>query len=193
MRLRRLNRLPPAMNLRRLLCVLTFVGLILAGLALSACGKEENSKNTTEGVPVVLGDLQYKVLFSRLLNPDDVEDREYLTDQPQLAPDQLWLGVFVQIINKNKDQDETIPSGWEVEDTQHNTYVPVPSDSPYALDFDVPVGAEDQVPALDSTPQVGPIGGSMVLFQISEEATTNRPLELTIPTDQGTATVRLDA
>ena len=181
------------MNLRRFFCVLTSVGLLLFSVGLAACGKEENSKDTSEGVPVELGDLQYKVLFSRFLNPDDVEDAEYLTGQPPPAPGQNYLGVFVQIINKNKDADEAIPSGWVVEDTQGNSFDPLPSESPYALVFDAQVGPEDQVPALDSTAQVGPIGGSMVLYSIPDSALANRPLELTIPTPDGSARVRLDA
>ncbi len=181
------------MTLRRHFCLLTSMGLLLLGVGLVGCGKEENSKDTVEGVPVQLGDLEYKVLFSRFLNPDDVEDHEYLVGQPAPGPDQIYLGVFVQIVNKSHSADETIPSGWVVTDTQRDSYSPLPSKSPYALAFDAPVGPEDQVPALDSTPQQGPIGGSMILFSIPNSATANRPLELTIPTDAGTATVKLDA
>jgi hypothetical protein len=181
------------MNLRRFFCVLTAVGLLLFSVGLTACGKEENSKDTSEGVPVVLGEMQYKVLFSRFLNPNDVEDAEYLVGQAAPGPDQNYLGVFVQIINKDKDADGTIPSGWVVEDTQGNSFDPLPSESPYALVFDASVGPEDQVPALDSTAQVGPIGGSMILFSIPDSATANRPLELTISTQDGSARVKLDA
>ena len=99
----------------------------------------------------------------------------------------------MQIVNKSHSADGTIPSGWVVTDTQRDSYSPLPSKSPYALAFDAPVGPEDQVPALDSTAQQGPIGGSMILFSIPNSATANRPLELTIPTDAGTATVKLDA
>jgi hypothetical protein len=182
------------MNLRRPFCLIFALALILLGIGLSACGKEENSLDTSEGVPVTLGDVQYKVVFSRTLNPYDVEDREYLVGQPKPGPNNFYLGVFVQIINKSKSADATIPSGWVITDTQDNSYYPVQhSDSPYALTFDYSIGPEDQVPALDSTAQSGPIGGSMILFKMSEVATTNRPLSLTIPTKDGTAMVKLDA
>ena len=176
---------------RRAFCMLC--ALLALSPALVACGASNDETDVSEGIPVELGDLQYNVLFSRYLNPNDVEDREYLLGQPPPGPEQLYLGVFVQIVNKNKDAPEQIPSGWVVNDTEDKTYSPLPSESPYALSLDTPVGAEDQVPALDSTPQVGPISGSMVLFAIPDSATDNRPLELTIPGPEGTATVRLDA
>ena len=181
------------MNSRRLLCLIFAAALMLLSIGVSACGKEENSTDTTEGVPVQLGDLQYKVLFSRFLNPNDVEDREYLVGQPAPGADSHYLGIFVQIINKNKDSEETIPSGWVITDTQDNHYFPVTSESPYALDLGGAIGPEDQVPALDSTPQVGPIGGSMILFELPDSANDNRPLEMEISTKDGTARVRLDA
>jgi len=181
------------MNPRRPLFLIAAVALLLLSIGVSACGKEENSKDTVEGVPVELGDMQYKVLFSRFLNPYDVEDREYLVGQPAPGADSHYLGVFVQIINKSKDTDGTIPSGWAINDTQDDRYFPVASKSPYALAFGDSVGPEDQVPALDSAAQVGPIGGSMILFEIPDSANNNRPLEMEIPTPDGTARVTLDA
>jgi hypothetical protein len=181
------------MTSRRPLFLIAAVALLLLSIGVSACGKEENSKDTVEGVPVELGEMQYKVLFSRFLNPYDVEDREYLVGQPAPGADSHYLGVFVQIINKSKDTDGTIPSGWVINDTQDDSYFPVTSKSRYALAFGDSVGPEDQVPALDSTAQVGPIGGSMILFEIPDSANNNRPLEMEIPTPDGTARVTLDA
>jgi hypothetical protein len=179
------------MNARRLLSLLLPLALLVAALALCACGASEG-KDVSEGQPVTLGDLQYNVLFSRFLNPDDTEDAEYLVGQPVPKPDQLYLGVFVEIKNENKDANATVPSGWTVTDTQNDNYYPLPSKSPYALHLGKPIGPEDQAPALDSTPQVGPIGGSMVLFSIPDAATENRPLTLLIPGPGGPAQVELD-
>jgi hypothetical protein len=179
------------MTARRLACLLSALLLLAAGLA--ACGETENKEELVEGEPVELGELQYNVLFSRFLNPHDVEDAEYLIGQPPPEPDQLYLGVFVEILNKNKESAESIPSGWVIHDTAGDSYSPLPSESPYALHFDSPIPAEDQVPALDSTPEVGPINGSLILFSIPDSATDNRPLELTIPGEDGPAKVELDA
>jgi hypothetical protein len=170
--------------------------LALAGLAfclaLASCGLEESKTDIREGEPVELGDLQYNVLFARYLNPDDVEDREYLIGQPAPQPDQLYLGVFVQVLNKSKESGQTIPPDWTLVDSEDKEYFPLPSESPYALRLGGRVGPEDQVPALDSTPEVGPIEGSMVLFVITDETTEYRPLELEIPGEDGPAIVELD-
>ena len=45
---------------------------------------------------------------------------------------------------------------------------------------------------LDSTPQQGPIEGSLVLFELPASASENRPLTLSIPGPEGPAKVTLD-
>jgi hypothetical protein len=180
------------MKARRLLRLLPALAVLALSAALAACNTSEDKQNLSEGETVQLGDLQYNVVFSRLLNPNDVEDHEYLVGQPAPKPDQLYLGIFVQILNKNKSSAVTVPSGWTITDTQHQNYYPLPSRSPYSLALGKPIPPEDQVPALDSTPQVGPIEGSLVLFSIPDSATEDRPLQLIIPGQGGSARVNLD-
>jgi hypothetical protein len=180
------------MKTRRLLRLLPALAVLALSAALVACNTSEDKRDLSEGQPVQLGDLQYNIVFSRFLNPNDVEDHEYLVGQPAPKPDQLYLGVFVQILNKNKNSPVTVPSGWTITDTEHNTYYPLPSRSPYALRLGAPIGPQDQAPALDSTPQVGPIEGSMVLFSIPDSATEVRPIRLIIPGEGGPAEVTLD-
>ena len=177
---------------RRILCLTTALAVLLLSLALAACGSSEEDKDVSEGIPVELGELQYNVLFSRILNPYDVEDREYLVGQAPPPADEVYFGVFVEVLNKDHESPQTIPSGWTITDTERNEFQPLPSESPYALRLGEAVGPEDQVPALDSSPQVGPIQGSMVLFLIPDDATEYRPLELTIPGEGGPAKVELD-
>jgi len=66
------------------------VALALASLAagVSACGYSSDSKSVVEGQTVSLGDLQYTVIFSRFLNPNDNEDAAYLVGQP--PPKKGW-------------------------------------------------------------------------------------------------------
>jgi hypothetical protein len=168
------------------------LAVLALSAALTACNTSEDKHNLREGEPVQLGDLQYNVVFSRFLNPYDIEDKGYLVGQPLPKPHQLYLAIFVQILNKNKNSPVTIPSGWTITDTVHNNYYPLPSKSPYALRLGAPIGPEEQAPALDSTPQVGPIEGSLVLFSIPDSATTDRPLRLIIPGTGGPAEVNLD-
>ncbi len=162
----------------------------LAVLALAACGEEE--KEVFEGEPVELGELEWNVLFSRFLNIDDVEDREYLVGLPEPPADAAYLGVFVEVANEDEDSAHPLPEVLNVIDTEHKVYESIPSESLYALRLGTEVGPEDQVPTVDSTAQVGPIKGSMILFLIPDEAAENRPLELEIPGQDGPATVELD-
>src|SRR2546430_8719737 len=191
-RLRSTNRLPPAMKAGRVFRMLLAMAVVALAASLAACGSSEDKKNLSEGEPVQLGDLQYKVEFSRFLNPSDVEDHQYLVGQPAPKPDQIYLGIFVQILNKNKSSAATIPSGWTITDTQNQNYYPLPSRSPYALRLGTPIAPQDQVPVPDSAPQVGPIEGSLVLFLLPDAATENRPLRLIIPGQGGPAEVSLD-
>lgn len=177
---------------RRFLWLTSALAVLVLSIALAACGSSEEDKEVHEGVPVELGELQYNVLFTRFLNPYDVEDKGYLVGQAPPGADQLYLGVFVQIINKNKDEPETVPSEWTISDTEHNNYYPLPSESPYALPLGAPIGPEDQAPALGSIPQEGPIEGSLVLFLLPDAATEDLPLELLIPGEAGPAKVELD-
>ena len=179
------------MTARRLLRLPSTLAVLALSTGLVACGASESRTDISEGEPVQLGDLQYNVLFSRFLNPDDIEDKQYLVGQPAPKRDQFYLAVFMQVLNRS-DQSETLPTTMTVVDTERNRYSPLASKSPYALHLGDRLGPDDQAPALDSTAQEGPIGGSMVLFVIPEAATENRPLELVIPGQGGSAQVQLD-
>jgi hypothetical protein len=177
-------------SLRALTAALFAVAL---ALAVAACGSSSEEKTgLIEGEPVTLGNLQYNVVFSRFLNPHDTEDREYLVGQAPPPPDAAYLGVFVQIINKSHDRHEPLPEEFKVIDTEEQEFTSLASDSIYALPLGGSIGPEDVAPALDSTPQVGPIGASLVLFEIPDAASENRPLQLVIPGTDGPATVDLD-
>jgi hypothetical protein len=177
---------------RRLLRLLpALAALLLVSLTVAACGEEEEKTGLIEGEPVELGDLEYNVLFSRFLNPNDVEDAEYLIGQPAPEPDELYLGVFMQVENTG-DEAALLPETLTVTDTERQTYQPIPSESPYALHLGGRIGGGDEAPAIDSTAHVGPIEGSMVLFSITDQSTEDRPLTLVIPGQDGPAEVELD-
>ena len=82
---------------------LVLIAVLLAGLALNACGKadEPASEGETEAVYLDLDGLQYQVQISRQLNPYDVEDSYYVRGQNEPAParDDTWFGVFVRVYN----------------------------------------------------------------------------------------------
>jgi hypothetical protein len=167
--------------------------LLLAVLAIgvSACGYSSDSKDVVEGESVSLGELQYTVIFSRFLNPADNEDAAYLVGQPELPPGHSYFGVFLEVQNES-EEPQTLASSLTISDAGHQTFDAIPSESLYAMRFGGEVESQEQVPVLDSTPEQGPIEGSLVLFELPASASENRPLTLSIPGPEGPAEVTLD-
>jgi hypothetical protein len=180
---------PSRTNLLRLLAVLA-VGLI--ALAVSGCGSDDETLDVVEGEPVELGELEYNVLFTRYLNPGDVEDSQYLEGQPPPPPNTLYLGVFLQVENLDEDRPALLPAHLTIMDTDETVYDAIPNGSAYALELGSEVEAGGEVPELDSTPEVGPIEGSLVLFRIDDETQEKRPLKLIVPGLDGPAQIELD-
>lgn len=176
-----------------------FRGLVLAfaiavsGFAISACGASHEEKHgLVEGEPVALGPLEYKVLFTRPLNINDVEDSQYLVGKSDPGPNQLWIGVFVSVKNTDSDNAHRIPDRFEIETTSGRRYANVESNSIYALEPGATIEPNENLPKVDSTPQVGPIQASMLLYKVDDESTEERPVQLIIEGDDGPATVNLD-
>jgi hypothetical protein len=182
--------LPAVMRTRfvALACLLA-IGALAA--ALSACGTEEETE-VVEGEPAELGELAYNIQLTRFLNPDDVEDSEYLLGQPDPAPGKSYLGVFLTVINDDKDEAFESADGYKVMDTTGNEFHPTDSESPYALEIGAEVPAESQLPIPDSTAATGSNQGSLLLFLVDDTVSENRPLELEIESDDGSGTVELD-
>ena len=179
---------PSRTNLLRLLAVLAVSALALVG---AGCGEEE-TLDVVEGEPVELGELEYNVLFTRFLNPGDVEDAEYLEGQPPPSPDTLYLGVFVQVENLDEDHPGLLPAHFTVIDTDENVYDAIPSRSAYALEPGTEIEPGGEVPVADSTAEVGPIEGSLILFRITDDTQEKRPLKLIVPGLDGPAQIELD-
>jgi hypothetical protein len=171
--------------------LLAVLALFAAAFALSACGYSSDSKDVVEGEPVKLGELQYNVIFSRFLNPNDNEDSAYLVGQPELPAGHSYFGVFLEVQNES-EESQTLANSFTITDAGHQTFDAIPSKSLYALPFGGEVESQEQIPVLDSTPEQGPIEGSLVLFELPASASENRPLTLSIPGPEGPAVVTLD-
>ena len=179
-------------NRRFAMPLLAALALAVLSLGAAACGYESHEKDVVEGEPVELGELRFNVTFSRYLNPNDTEDSAYLVGQPAPPDGETYFGVFFEIQNES-EEPQTLPATLEITDADKQRYDVLPSESPYALELGGEVEAEEQVPVLDSTAQLGPIEGSVALFLLPEEASENRPLTLHIPAADGEdATVTLD-
>jgi hypothetical protein len=179
-------------NRRIVLPLLAAALLALLVLGVSACGYSSDSKNVSEGEPVELGGLEFNVVFSRYLNPNDSEDSAYLVGQPPPPEGSTYFGIFFQVQNET-NESKKLPSTLEITDAQHQSYELIPSESLSAFPFGGEVENQEQIPVLDSTAQQGPIEGSLALFLLPSAASDNRPLTLHIPAADGEkAEVTLD-
>jgi hypothetical protein len=180
-------------SLRRLvpplLAMLVLVALVVA---ISACGYESTETDVVEGEPVELGDIHYNVIFSRYLNPNDTEDSAYLVSQAPPAPETTYFGVFFEVQNET-DEAKPLPDKFTIEDSDHEVFESLASESLYAFPMGGEVEDHEQIPVLDSSPEQGPIEGSVVLFLLPDDASQNRPLILEIHSPAGeTGEVTLD-
>lgn len=181
------------MSPRRRLVPLILAALALVALSIfvSACGWSSDSKDVAEGEPVKLGELQYNVIFSRFLNPNDNEDSAYLVNQPPPADGSTYFGVFLEVQNKSEETQD-LSDSITITDADDQRFDAIPTESLYAFPFGGTVESQEPIPAPDSTPQQGPIEGSLVLFELPAEASENRPLTLLITGPEGPAEVMLD-
>ena len=180
-------------TLRRLLPPL-LATLLLAAVVVSitACGYESTETDVVEGEPVKLGDIHYNVIFSRYLNPNDSEDSAYLVGQAPPEPETTYFGVFFEVQNET-EETKPLPDKFTIEDSDHQVFESLASESLYAFPMGGEVEEHEQIPVLDSTPEQGPIEGSVVLFLLPDDASQNRPLVLEIHSPDGeTGEVTLD-
>jgi hypothetical protein len=168
--------------------------LAAAALAVAACGSDEKTTSGNEGQYINAGDAVYQVQLSRLMNQQDRPDDDYLRGQPALGPGQQYMAVFLTVENDGK-KPYVPPRDMKVVDTQGNEYLPIDvSSTGFGLSFTDPIAPGQKVPAPNSPAQTGPVGGSLVVFRMSEDSVTqNLPLELKIPAPAGKeSNIRLD-
>jgi hypothetical protein len=169
--------------------------LAVAALAVAGCGNrvEVRTLGETEGLYLDIDEMKYQVQISRYINPNDVEDRDYLVGLPagiaQPTEEETWFGVWLRVQNET---DEPIQSAntFEIVDTQENVYRPIPLDTDLnAFAYEPgPVPPGGVVPNPDSPAGTGPVQGSLLLFKLKTEAIQNRPLEFRLSRG-GTGTV----
>lgn len=164
------------------------VATALLATVAAGCGSEEQEGTAvvaeTEGLYLDVNGLKYQIEMSRYMNPNDIEDREYLVGLPQSSSppseDEIYFGVWVRVENTSEDETRSAASIWEIHDTQENVYRPIPLDTdinPFAFEpVDVP--PKTVIPLTSSAAGQGPVQGLLLLFKIRNESFQNRPLEL---------------
>jgi hypothetical protein len=165
--------------------ILYALAALLVATSLAACGKENPRTHAkTEGPYLDVGPLQYQVQISRQLNPADTEDKAYFVGvanpEGQLKPDETWFGVWVRAWNRT-DRAHPAAERFAIEDTTGKRYEPVQigADNVFAY-HPVQIPRNGTLPATDSVAEQGVIGGSLVLFKVTNESLANRPLILHI-------------
>lgn len=182
--------LPAAMR-SRLAIVLGLGAACALAIATSGCGPDAVEAEGLEGEPVAVGELQYNIQMTRFLNPDDDEDAEYLVGQPPAPEGKAYLGVFLVIENPT-DELQQSATGYTVIDTLDKQYEPIETESPYALDIGAGVPGDEQLPLPDTTPYAGFNKGSLLVFEVDQDVSENRPLRLEIESGGESGEVTLD-
>ncbi|MGH2980363.1 MAG: hypothetical protein ACRDLQ_12120 [Solirubrobacterales bacterium] len=172
------------------------LALVLAlSLAAAGCGEDEPKTAGAEGEFIEVGETDYQVQLTRLLNPQQRPDDAYLRGQAPLTGTEAYLGVFLRIENDG-DSPYKPPRDITVVDTTGNEYLPLDTtQSGFGLDFGEEIPADGVAPPPNSPAQFGPTSGALLLFRVKEEsATDNLPLELRVPVEgeEEPSTITLD-
>ncbi|MGI8632430.1 MAG: hypothetical protein ACR2NA_07785 [Solirubrobacterales bacterium] len=160
--------------------------LALAGVAVG-CGAKD-ALVLEEGEEVEIGGIEYNVVLTRYLNPEDREDQAYLIGKDPPEKDEKYLATFVQVHN-TLDEPASPLQDFFVNDSRGNEYEPLETDSPFrypkTVELEAKGEANSQLPLSNGPAATGPISGSMILFLIDAESNENRPLELNLPRGEG--------
>jgi hypothetical protein len=172
------------------------LALVLTLFSLAAgCGEDEPKTVGAEGEFIQVGDTDYQVQLTRLLNPQQRPDDTYLRGQAPPPAAETYLGVFLRIENEG-DSPYKPPRDLKVVDTQGNEYLPLDTtQSGFGLDFGEAIPPDGVAPAPGSPAAFGPTSGALLLFRVKDEtATDNLPLELQVPVEgqEEPSTITLD-
>jgi hypothetical protein len=154
--------------------------LVVLSLVVSACGSSDDSREVAEGEIVKIGGLKYSVIFSRYLNPNDNEDAAYLKGLEPAKDGYNYFGVFLQVKNPTHET-KTLVNELTVTDSDDQKFDSKETESEFAFPFGAKITENEWQPELDTTASSGPIQGSVVIFEVPEEVSANRPLLLHIP------------
>src|SRR4051812_9492096 len=155
----------------------------LAVIALGACGNEDARTNGAEGEFIDVGNTDYQVQLTRIMNPQSRPDSDLLRGQAPLGKDEAFLGTFMRINNQG-DKPYQPPRDMKIKDTQGNEYLPLDTTQAagFGLDFARPIPRDKSAPDPDSPAGLGPNHAALILFRVKRESVDdNLPLELEVP------------
>ena len=172
-----------------------------AGLFASGCGQHEDVRTVgeTEGLYIDVNNLRYQVQISRVLNPNDPDDRDYLAGVPESerpGPGEAFFGVFLRVQNTTESTTARTANEFEIVDTDGDVYEPIelPEENIWAYE-PTTLAPGEIMPSENSAQFSGTTRGALLLFRLNVDTLQNRPLEFEIhsPTDpEEVGTVSLD-
>jgi len=175
----------------RRLALLAAAALVAASLSGCIFEHRTNISDVTQnelaagGEPYFdVGPITYQIQITRQLNPFATEDAEYLagvSNAQKLPGNRLWFGVFLWAKNQSS-QPELTANNFEIVDSAGTIYHPVrlnPSINLYAW-TQQRLRPDDTEPGVDTTASFGPTGGGLILFDLSNQVYSNRPLTLRV-------------
>ena len=169
--------------------------VIALSFAAAGCGDEKAKTSGAEGEFIEVGQADYQVQLTRLLNSQQRPDDTYLKGQAPVSGTEAYLGVFVRIENGGKRPYKP-PRDIKVVDTQGNEYLPLDTtQSNFGLDFGQEIPPDGTAPAPNSPAEFGPTSGALILYRLKmQSATDNLPLQLQVPVEgkQEPSTITLD-
>jgi len=160
--------------------------LLALAAVLAGCGNKQETRTAgeTEGLYVDVGELKYQVQMSRILNPNDTEDRNYLEGLPAgttpPTPGEAWFGVWIRVQNTTSKKTLRAAEDFEIVDTQEHSFEPLELEGNAFAYAPQDVAPETIVPGANTAAGEGVIQGSLILFKLTTEALQNRPLEFKI-------------
>ena len=163
---------------------------LLAGLAvLVGCGENPRPNDAArEGLPEEVGKIEYNVYITRELNLKDVEDQGYVKEVEEAPPGNALYGVFLEACNHADEGGEEVTpaSTFEIEDTQGNTFEPLPLDEENIFAYKPdPLGGQDCMPEEGTLARSAPTNGALLVFELPLQSLENRPLQLIIKSPDG--------
>jgi hypothetical protein len=181
------------MDTRRLTTAAACLLLLVVSLAAAGCGDDDENPEepSREGFAIPVGEIDYNVFITRQLNLDIPPDRAYY-EGPEPPADSTYYGVFLQACN-NTDEPQEAAEDFKVVDNQGNEFEPKELDERNAFAYHPQqLSPHTCIPESGSVAQLGPTGGSMLMFELSLSITENRPLALEIEGGGEKAEVELD-
>jgi hypothetical protein len=178
---------------------------MLVALSFAACGynaSEPVTRGENESVNVQAGNLIYQVQISRALNPQSVQDSQFLEgvepSEAELRPEDQFFGVWIRAENTT-DKPHASADDFRLKDAAGNEYEPIEIEDINPFKYSAKVVEEKTgngqpiLPDPNSASGAGPIQGSLVLFKVPHTIYQNAPVEFEITPVEGlVSTVQLD-